>query len=311
MVTYKDASTTTAKIDAINLRLITTKQGGTRLMKITVFTPTYNRAHTLLRLYRSLEKQTFSDFEWLKIDDGSTDNTEELITAFIKENKINIRYLKVKNGGKHRAINKATEIAYGEIFFIVDSDDYLLDNALSRLVYWFSTIEKSGDKFVGVCGLRGYSPIKMIGSSFDGVYKDAISSERSKYKIFGDKSEAVYTKILKQYKFPEFYGENFITEAVVWSKLGADGYKMRYFNEIIYITEYLAGGLTDRSSSLFRENINGTLYTYSLLMRHNYPLKTRIRYCLLYLSFFAYSKKYLYFLYCLIFWTYSKFVKRK
>ena len=92
---------------------------------ITVFTPTYNRAYSLPRLYESLQKQTFKDFEWLIVDDGSTDNTVDMVTGWSKEGKLTIRYIQMTNGGKHRAINKGVALAKGKLFFIVDSDDWL------------------------------------------------------------------------------------------------------------------------------------------------------------------------------------------
>ena len=100
-------------------------------VKITVFTPTYNRAYTLERLYKSLLNQTSYDFEWLIVDDGSTDNTSELIKSFQNNQLFDVRYYKQGNGGKHVAINKGVELAEGELFFIVDSDDYLTDDAIA------------------------------------------------------------------------------------------------------------------------------------------------------------------------------------
>ncbi len=263
-------------------------------MKITVFTPTYNRAQTIPRLYNSLLRQSVKDFEWLVIDDGSSDNTESIIASFIAGNKISMKYLKTENGGKHRAINKALDMAAGEIFFIVDSDDYLTDNSLERLLYWFSTIEKEKDsgKFAGVAGLRGAPESiggSMLGETFQGEFIDARYHERKKHKIIGDKAEAFYTNVLKSYRFPEFEGENFIKESVVWAKIGNDGYRLRYFNEIIYICEYLKGGLTNQSLKLRRKCINGTLYTYSSLMRYKGPLSLKLRYFLNYLRFLCYK----------------------
>lgn len=260
-------------------------------MTITVFTPTYNRAHTLLHLYDSLLRQTYKDFEWLVIDDGSTDNTGSLFSEIMSEHKLNIRYYKVENGGKHRAINKALDLADGDVFFIVDSDDYLVDNALERIDYWFDMIapEKEREKFAGVSGLRGKPSGQPIGTTFQGDHKDARYAERTKYKILGDKAEAFYTDIIKKYRFPEFEGENFITESVVWAKIGNDGYLLRYFNEVIYICEYLQGGLTKSSLSTRRKNINGTLYAYSNLMRYDCPILLKLRYLLNYIRFLLYK----------------------
>ena len=105
--------------------------------KITVFTPTYNRAYIIEDLYRSLQRQTYTDFEWLVVDDGSADNTQELFAAWQQEeNPFPIRYYKQENGGKCRAINRGLEMAEGELFFTVDSDDYLTDDALEKVVAW-------------------------------------------------------------------------------------------------------------------------------------------------------------------------------
>ena len=135
-------------------------------IKITIFTPTYNRDYIIINLYKSLLIQTLKDFEWLIIDDGSTDNTELLVSSFIKDNKINIRYIKQQNGGKHRAINKALEEAKGELFFIVDSDDQLVDNAIERILYYFDQI-KEDSSFAGVCGVKAYFDGKKVGGEVD------------------------------------------------------------------------------------------------------------------------------------------------
>ena len=90
--------------------------------KITICTPTYNRGYILEQCYESLKKQTNKEFEWIIIDDGSVDNTDELVKRWLsEENDFNIKYLKTKNGGKHRAINKALDLSKGYLFFIVAS----------------------------------------------------------------------------------------------------------------------------------------------------------------------------------------------
>lgn len=225
--------------------------------KITVFTPAYNRAYIISNLYKSLQKQSFKDFQWVVVDDGSKDNTEELIRSFIKENNFfNIIYKKVENGGKHRAINEGLEIAEGELFFIVDSDDYLTQNSLERIVYWESTI-KDKERFAGISGNRGYSENKIIGTAFKDEYIDATALEREKNNLYGDKAEVFYTDILRKNKFPEIEGEKFITERIVWDELAYQGYKLRWFNEIIYICDYLEDGLTNSVRNLFINNPKG------------------------------------------------------
>ena len=134
-------------------------------MRITVFTPTYNRGYIIENLYHSLQQQTFKNFEWIVVDDGSTDNTEEKIRCFQKENNFfPIRYLKTENGGKHRAINKGVSLANGSLFFIVDSDDYLTKTALEKIDIMEGTIPKDLKvNFAGVCGQRGYTENREMG----------------------------------------------------------------------------------------------------------------------------------------------------
>ncbi len=122
---------------------------------VTVFTSTYNRAYSLPRLYESLIHQTYTDFEWLVIDDGSLDNTKRLVQQWVQEQKIAIRYYHQANGGKHRAINRGVELAHGELFFFVDSDDYLTDNSLAVLVDYYQQI-KDDNRFAGVAGMLAY-----------------------------------------------------------------------------------------------------------------------------------------------------------
>ena len=227
--------------------------------KISVFTPTYNRAHLLPRLYDSLKKQDFSGFEWLIVDDGSTDQTEQTVQAFTKEQTaFPIRYIKQPNGGKHRAINRGVHQAAGELFFIVDSDDWLPEDSLATIWRYYLPI-KGTPGFCGVAGCKYDSLGNMSGTSFSGEYVDATSLERGALNIRGEKSEVFVTEILKQYPFPEYPGETFVSEAMVWNRIAADGYKLRWINRNTYIYEYQENGLTNRLSSLYKKNPIGYL----------------------------------------------------
>ena len=228
-------------------------------MRITVFTPTYNRGYLIENLYRSLQRQTFHDFEWVVVDDGSTDDTEELFAAFAKEENIfPIHYIKTENGGKHRAINRGVQESSGELFFIVDSDDYLTDEALALIDKVEKTIpHQQNELFAGVCALRGYDEETLIGKTFQGEYLDITMLERGKYGIYGDKAEVFYTKVLKRYPFPMFDGEKFVTECVVWDRISADGLKLRFYNHIAIICNYRSDGLTAQGESLFYRNPKG------------------------------------------------------
>lgn len=232
-------------------------------MKITVFTPTYNRAYIIKNLYKSLQRQTFKDFEWLVVDDGSTDNTEELFSKLKKEdNSFNIRYYKKENGGKHRAINYGLDLAEGELFFTVDSDDYLTDDALEKIDKWESTLDNN-KKFVGIVANIGHSENKTINNFFKEDHLDLDLLQRYTYEqdgkkvLDGERAYIFYTDVHRLYKYPEFDGEKFMTEAVVWNRMANDGYIVRYFNDIIWIFEYLEDGLTKAGNRLFLENPRG------------------------------------------------------
>ena len=210
----------------------------------TIFPPTYNRRELIDNLYHSLLAQTDKNFEWLIIDDGSTDDTEKYFSELTsKPQPFPIRYLKQVSGGKHRAINKGVQNANGELFFIVDSDDYLTENAIEKINQWITTLDNS-HKWAGISGLRGFSKNSVVGQHSDFSYIDAKNNERRKYNLLGDKAEVYFTDVLKQHPFPEIPGENFISEEIVWNAIARDGYYLRWFNEIIYICDYLEGGLT-------------------------------------------------------------------
>ena len=155
-------------------------------MIITVFTPTYNRAYLIGELYESLCNQSCKDFEWLVVDDGSTDDTEVLINSFIAENKINIYYAKQPNGGKHRAINRGVRLAKGELFFIVDSDDQLPCESIQSVLTYYLQI-KNDMSFAGVCGLKYFFSGKRIGGEVSFSVIDCSFVEfRTVHKVKGD-----------------------------------------------------------------------------------------------------------------------------
>lgn len=239
--------------------------------RFTVFTPTYNRSYIIENLYESLKRQKFQNFEWVVVDDGSQDDTEEKFRDLMaRDHAFPIRYVRTENGGKHRAINKGLEMARGELFFIVDSDDYLTDDALELADNAEKTIEpREKNRFAGVCGQRGYDANTPLGTSFQGKILDITMRDRPKYGITGDKSEVFYTDLLKKYPFPQFEGENFVTESVVWDPIAADGYVLRFTQDILVVCKYLRDGLTaEGNERLFRKNPKG----YGLF------LSQRIRY---------------------------------
>ena len=251
-------------------------------MKITVFTPVYNRAYIITKLYESLCAQTDKDFEWLVIDDGSTDNIEKLISYFnTRKNGFPIRFYTKTNGGKHTCINMATDLAYGDWFFIVDSDDFITVDAIETIKRWTKGIkQEEKDLVIGVAGQKCYYSNKSnVGTTFDpsnskvreyegDMYIDCSSLERKENNISGDKAEVLRTEVIKKYKFPVFEGEKFLTENCIWYPIAADGYKIRWFNKPIYYCEYLDDGLT-KTKGGNSKHFYGDVYTAALYAKLN------------------------------------------
>lgn len=257
---------------------------------ITIFTPTYNRAHLLPRLYTSLCEQTCGDFEWLIVDDGSMDNTEEVVASWIDENKIPIRYYHKNNGGKHRAINWGMKLAKGELFFIADSDDFLPKTSIATVIGVWNELtlgqsDNSLIEFGGICGLDGDVKGNVIGSGLPADFVDATYTDiRNRYKVLGDMKEIYLTKVLKEFPFPEIDGENFCPEALLWNRI-SQKYKLRYFNKIIYIVEYQENGVT---AGIIRARMKcpiATMMTYSEWFECDISLRKKIRMAINYWRF--------------------------
>ena len=244
--------------------------------KITVFTPTYNRAYIIEDLYRSIQRQKFTDFEWLVIDDGSSDGTEELFRKWMQEeNPFPIRYIKKENGGKCRAINRGLELVQGELFFTVDSDDYLTDDALEKIVQWEAQLPKD-EKFCGIVANRGTTPESTPNPMLEGAYLDGNAFDMYGPAL-GEKALIFYTDIHRKYLYPEFPGEKFMTEAVTWNRMAWDGYKIRYYNDIIWIWEYKPDGLTKAGYKVFLDNPQGTsLFFREKAVYFDYSLKQKL-----------------------------------
>ena len=231
---------------------------------ITVFTPTYNRSYRLPQLYESLRRQTVKTFEWLVVDDGSTDDTEEKLKNWIREETgFPIRYYKKENGGKHTAINWGVTLAKSDWFFIVDSDDYLTDDAIEKAETWIAKI--SDVSIAGVSGVSIFPDGKIIGDdiiiSVD-EFVDARNIDRDKYGLGGDKAEIYRTDILKKLPFPVFEGERFLSEICVWNEIAKYGYLVRWYNYPLKVCEYLDDGLSyqNHNNELMKNNFQGYLY---------------------------------------------------
>ena len=216
-------------------------------MTVTVLTPTFNRGGggRLQSLWNSLQKQTVKDFEWLVVDDGSTDGTKDLITQLQEKSDFPIRYIYKSNGGKHTALNIGIQTICSELIFIVDSDDCVTDDAVESIL----KIHKKYRSQNNICGyafLRAFPDGKVNGKKFDvdekiGSYIDVrVNGDDTG----ADKAEVFKTHCLKEFPFPEYPNEKFLGEDLVWVRM-ARKYEMVHINKAIYVGNYLEDGLTN------------------------------------------------------------------
>lgn len=253
-------------------------------MTITVLTPTYNRKHTLTKLYKSLLNQTNSNFEWIIVDDGSTDNTKELVDKFIADDQIKIIYYHEKNGGKHRALNFGIEKINTEYTFIVDSDDWLDKDAIAQIYKY--TKKYDYDKSIACFSfLRGYPDGSVNGQKFkENEYRSNYIECRVNNRVVGDKAEVYRTDVLKKYKFLEIKGENFLFEDYVWIKI-AQKYDTIHINKIIYYGDYLSDGLTKNIQKKKKSSPVGMMKRAELFCSKSFSFNNRIKGMIMYISY--------------------------
>lgn len=246
---------------------------------ITIITPTYNRANTLGKLYASLSIQKHN-FYWLIVDDGSIDDTEELVQSFIKNADFKIKYLKKQNGGKHSALNIGIKNIETILTIIVDSDDQLLPGATELIEEKYNKYKEN--KTIGFftflkCFSDGKPIVKLDRDEFLANYiKYRIKEERP-----GDTAEVFYTKVLRDHPFPEFIGERFLSEDIVWIEISKK-YDSLYINKVIYECEYLKSGLTNNDKPVKFASPLGSMMRGKQLMSKECGLKMNIKGAIIY-----------------------------
>lgn len=243
-------------------------------MMITVLTPTFNRGG-LQSLWDSLQKQTVKDFEWLVVDDGSSDGTKNLITQLQEKSDFPVRYIYKNNGGKHTALNVGIQTICSELIFIVDSDDCVTDDAVESIL----KIHKKYRSQNNICGyafLRAFPDGKVNGKKFDvdekiGSYIDVrVNGDDTD----ADKAEVFKTHCLKEFPFPEYPNEKFLGEDLVWVRM-ARKYEMVHINKAIYVGNYLEDGLTNNRRKHNIASPIGCMHRAEEFMESD--LKTRYR----------------------------------
>lgn len=253
-------------------------------MKITVFTPTYNRAYILGQAYDSLKKQTQKDFMWLIVDDGSTDNTEELVDTWRNEKIINIKYIKQENAGKHIAHNTAVQNCNTEYMLILDSDDYLNEKTIEIL-------NNEVDKISTMSNISG-----IIGNRYDAKTKQFIGTKMpenieyasgielyEKYKFKGDTLRLYKTNILKEFPFCKIEGEKFIYENVVFDQID-NKYKMLIDRNELYYGTYLEDGYTSNTEIIKNNNPIGYAYALNSGVKYGITISKKIKWTILYIN---------------------------
>lgn len=225
---------------------------------ITILTPTYNRAHTLPALFKSLQIQTGS-FEWIIIDDGSTDNTSKLIESFMSTSPFPIVYHHQRNGGKHSAINTGMTLANAEWIFIVDSDDRLTNDAIATI---YANTYPLATYIQGIVFRKMYSNGSLIGTSTQFKKPITLTPTEAGILFQGDLAYIFRKEALQNNPFPIISGETFIPELYVWNRISDQG-KILYFpDKGVYIAEYLDDGYTKNFKSNLKRNPKGFALFY-------------------------------------------------
>ena len=246
---------------------------------LTILTPTYNRASLLPRLYKSLCAQTCRDFEWIVVDDGSTDNTQEVVSSFKVENgdSFPITYIRKKNGGKHTALNRGVRAAQGSLIMIADDDDLLPPDAIDIIRHSWAKIEFQAS----VGGIAGLDVNKRTGEIIgSGLPKEHILCNamdiRYRYHVTGDLKEVFRTDVLKDFPFPEIAGEMFCPEQLVWFRI-AQKYSLYYINKSIYIAEYQSDGITSGITRARMQSPRASMLTYAELTTCRVPFAVKVK----------------------------------
>lgn len=253
------------------------------MKSITVFTTTYNRAHTLPILYESLLRQTSKDFEWLVVDDGSSDGTEKLVEKWIVENKILIRFIKQENMGMVAGHNTAHHNIYTELNVCIDSDDFMPDNAVEIILKeWKANKENN---LMGLVALDSYKSGEIIGTKLPNHIKSSTFSELlHKHKIKGDKKYVLRTDLIKKHlPYPYIRGEKFPAPSYMYLILEQE-YKFLIVNEVICVVEYLPDGNSMNKLKQYIESPNAFALYRLAKMKYSYNYKQKFRDAIHYVS---------------------------
>ena len=241
---------------------------------ITVLTSTYNRSHTLLRLFESLSNQECKHFEWIVFDGGSTDNTMPLLEEIKKSASFNIRIIQQPGAGKNAAINVGVLASKGDWIFVVDSDDTLALDAIATIEEELSKI--NSDKLVGLCFRRAYFSGELVGKSISPDVLKLTPTEASSL-LKGDLAYVFKRDCMLRNPFPVIPGEKFVPELYIWNKIGDEGDIYFYLKKCIYLCEYLADGLSHNFSTNLKNSPRGFLLYYRDQISREVEIKNKMK----------------------------------
>lgn len=252
---------------------------------LTVFTPAYNRASTIGRTYESLCRQTCDDFEWLVIDDGSSDNTKEIVESYIQEKKISIRYIYQQNQGMHGAHNTAYANITTELNTCIDSDDYMPDDAVEKIVtFWRSLSTEQRVKYAGIIGLDYADGGGLIGTKFPDTMHETTLQGFYRTGGRGDKKMVYRTDVITRYpEYPLFEGERYVGLAYKYMLIDQD-YKLLTLNEPLVVVDYQLDGSSSSMYKQYWRNPRGFTFFRKTEMRITTSLKRKFIVCIHYVS---------------------------
>lgn len=253
------------------------------MIRLTVFTPAYNRAHTLPRTYESLCRQNCKDFCWLIIDDGSTDNTAQLVKGWMeKDNGFEIQYIYKENGGMHTAHNVAYENITTELNVCIDSDDCMAEDGVAKILKKWDEVKDSG--YAGIIGLDADMNGKIIGKSFPKTMKETTLMGYYAAGGAGDKKLVYRTDIIKKYPpYPVFEGEKYVALAYKYRLIDQD-YKLAVLPQVLCNVEYQKDGSSGTMWKQYLKNPKGFAFWRKICMRYPENRKRKIVDCIHYCS---------------------------
>lgn len=244
-------------------------------MYFTVFTPTYNRAYILGKAYQSLVNQTFKDFRWVIVDDGSQDNTEELVNVWKQEAEIDILYIKQENKGRFSAYNTAMPYFEGELVTFLDSDDRMKPEALEEFKKAWEERDKNFVPVpIGIIYYMEKQDGKIHGNELPDLYCDYLTNIRGKYKVNGDKGQVYRRATIENYPYPVFSGEKFIGDSLIFNRMSKQG-GMIVLKKSLYVREYPEDSLTKNIDRVHYHSPRGMALYYKETMSYYKEYLTR------------------------------------